>query len=99
MSLKTETAAETTTVTHLGREWTVPVRRHLSHILAAEARFEKGLALTGTFIVRTFLSDEEFAELVELDPTEDQIDDLAGKISEAIGTGDTGNSEPSSAAS
>lgn len=99
MSIKTETLSETATFKALDREWTVPAKRHLSHILKLEERHEQGLPLTATFIIRTFLDADQFADLVALDPDENQLDDVSNGIADALGMGGSGNSEPSSASS
>lgn len=95
--LKTETLHESTTFEALGREWSVPTKRHLSHILRLEERAETGRPLTATFIVRTFLDADQWADLIALDPDEGQLEEFATKVAEALGVGGSGNSEPSSA--
>lgn len=99
MSVKVETIRDTTTFEALGHEWSVPTKRHLSHILKLEERVEQGRALTATFIVRVFLEDDQWDRLCEFDPDEAQLEELAAKVAEALGMGDSGNSEPSSASS
>ena len=97
--IKSETLSETTTFKALDREWTVPSRRHLSHILKLEERHEQGRALTSSFIIKTFLDADQWADLLALDPDEGQLEVFATEIADALGVGDSGNSEPSSASS
>jgi len=98
-ALENETTSDTTTIEHFGREWTVPTKRHLSHVRAMKAELRAGLPLSSDFLAEVFLGSEQFADLLELDPDEDAMEDFGGKVSKALGVGDSGNSKPSSAAS
>ena len=97
--IKTETLSDEATFKALDREWSVPSRRHLSHILKLEERQEQGRPLTATFLIQTFLDSDQWSSLVALDPSETELEEFATKIAEALGVGDSGNSEPSSASS
>lgn len=99
MSVKSETLSDRATFEALGREWSVPNKRHLSHIVKLEERHEQGRPLTATFIIRTFLDADQWEALLDLDPDEAQLEEFASKVAEALGMGDSGNSEPSSTSS
>lgn len=99
-ALDTETTGDgTTTFEHFGREWTVPTKRHLSHIRKMRDALREGVGSTDLMIAETFLSVEDFDALCEIDPDEDQLDTFTTQIAKALGTGDSGNSSPSSASS
>lgn len=97
--LKTETISDRATFDYLGHEWSVPTKRHLSHILKLEEREEQGGSLTAAFIIRTFLDGDQWSLVTALDPDEEQLQEFATKIADALGVGDSGNSEPSSVSS
>jgi 3'-phosphoadenosine 5'-phosphosulfate sulfotransferase len=90
--LDTETNSNTVTVEHLGRTWTVPAKRHLSHIRAMKAELRLGLALSADFLAELFLGEDQFADLLEIDPDEDSMTEFGVKIAKALGTEDSGNS-------
>jgi hypothetical protein len=91
MSIETEIAG-TTTFEHFGREWTVPTKRHLSHIKRMRDEMRAGVGDMNLLIAETFLSPEEFDALLALDPDEDRLDKFTDKIAEALGLRDSGNS-------
>ncbi len=98
MSVQDEAAGvESVTFSCLGRDWSVPVKQRLSHKLALEAGLNRPYIDTDLMICRTFLSAEEFAALVALDPDEDGLDEMATAVGKAMGLGGSGNSSPSSA--
>jgi len=93
MSIETETAGDTTTIEHYGHEWTVPTKRHLSHLRAMKAELRQGLQLTTDFLAELFLGPEQFAKLLEMNPVEGpELDEFGRKIAAALGLGDEGNS-------
>ena len=98
-ALENETTSDTTTFEHFGREWTVPTRKHLSHIKKMRDEMRSGYGTVDLLIAETFLSDEQFADLLDIDPTEADLDAFTAKISAALGLGSSGNSRPSSSSS
>lgn len=95
MSLETEATQDTVTIEHFDREWTVPAKRHLSHIKAMKDEVREGFGLTYAFLAELFLGEEQFADLLKIDPVEDDLEAFGTKVAEALGLGDAGNSEPS----
>ena len=91
--------AETTTFEHFDREWTVPTKRHLSHLRQMREHMREGVGTWDMMIAEVFLSPEEYDALCELDPDEKQLDEFTQKIANAMGLGNSGNSQPSSASS
>lgn len=98
-ALENETLHETTTIKDFDREWTVPTKRHLSHLVKMRDAVKLGVGGLDLMIAETFLDAAQFADLLELDPDEDQLDKFTQLISDALGLGSTGNSSPSSASS
>lgn len=96
-ALENETLHETTTFEHFGRSWTVPTRRHLSHIKRMRDELKSGVGSVDLMLAETFLSADEFNALLEIDPDEVQLDEFTDQIAKALGTGGSGNSSPSSA--
>jgi hypothetical protein len=90
--LDTETTSETVTFTHFDREWTVPAKRHLSHIREIKAEMRRGLVPTDDFLAELFLDDEQFSALLKIDPPEDDMDAFGTALAKAMGVGDQGNS-------
>jgi hypothetical protein len=97
--LETETTSDTTTINHFDHEWTLPAKRHLSHIRAMKAELREGFALGADFLAELFLGADQFAALLEIDPDEDAMTEFGTKVAAALGMGDSGNSEPSSISS
>lgn len=111
-SLDTEITSDFTTFEHFGRTWTIPTKRHASHIrrmrdmLRLSSMIDGGVNLT---IAEIFLSPEisphnqqdpdQFEALLTLDPDDDGLDKFATALGEAMGLGDKGNSSPSSTSS
>lgn len=98
-ALENETTADTTTFEAFGREWTVPTKRHLSHIKAMRDAMRVGYGGIDLMIAETFLSGDDFDALLDIDPDEDALDEFTTKISECLGLKSSGNSSPSSASS
>ena len=84
---------------HFGRTWTIPAKRHLSHIKAMRDAMKEGVGSVDLMIAETMLDADQFAALLEVDPDEDALDEFTDAIAEAMGLKDSGNSSPSSASS
>lgn len=110
-ALDTETTSEFTTFEHFGRSWSIPTKRHASHVRALRDMLRLSAAVGGMdlTIAETFLSPEvsphnqqepdQFEALLDIDPTDDELDAFATAIGKAMGVGDKGNSSPSSTSS
>lgn len=97
--LEAETQHETTTFEHFGRQWTVPTRRHLSHIKRMRDEVRTGVGDYNLLMAETFLSEEQFLELCDVDPDEDALNEFVQQIAGALGLVKSGNSGPSSTSS
>lgn len=107
--LETETLHDQATFEHFGRQWSVPTKRHLSHLRWMRDEASRRFGDWNLIVVEAMLSPEvaksnqqkpdQFEALVELDPTEEDLDVFVGEISKAMGLGDSGNSAPSSTSS
>lgn len=97
--LETETQHETTTFEHFDRTWTVPTRRHVSHIKRMRDEMRDGAFDYNLLVAETFLPPDELDELFTIDPDEDAFNDFVTKIAKALGVGSKGNSSPSSSSS
>jgi hypothetical protein len=98
-ALENEVTADTTTFEFFDREWTVPTRRHLSHIKRMRDEMRSGVGTWDLLIAETFLSPADFDALLDIDPDEDQFDEFTSTIAKSLGLGSSGNSSPSSASS
>lgn len=98
-ALENETTRETVEFDHFGRTWTVPAKRHLSHVKKMRDELRSGIGDVDLMIAETFLSADQFDALLEIDPDEDALDGFTSALSAAMGLGDSGNSSPSSASS
>lgn len=98
-ALENETLYDTTTFENLGREWTVPTKRHLSHLRKLRDDIRSGIGNIDLVIAETFLTADQFDALLEIDPDEDQLSEFTSAVSKAMGLGESGNSSPSSASS
>lgn len=98
-ALEAEVSSDTATFNHFGRDWSVPTRRQHRHIIETKRILRDEGSLDADDVARIFLSDEQYAALVDLNASESDLDDFARKIAEALGIGDSGNSSPSSASS
>jgi hypothetical protein len=92
LDTETNAADGTTTFDFLGESWTVPTKRHLSHIRAIKAEIRLGLVPGNDFLAELFLGAEQFETLLEIDPTEEQMVEFGNKLSAALGTGSAENS-------
>lgn len=93
-AVENETTAETTTFEHFGRKWTIPARRHLSHMrrLRDESR---RTGFVDLLLAETFLDAEQFDALCEIDPDDQALSDFGDKIGKLLGFGGSGNSSSS----
>lgn len=98
-ALENEVTADTTTFEFFDREWTVPTKRHLSHIKRMRDEMRGRVGSVDLMLAETFLSSAEFDALLEIDPDEDQLDEFTTQIAQSLGLGGSGNSSPSSASS
>lgn len=99
MSIETETDAETTEFEMFGRSWSVPTRRHHKHIRATKALMRSEGSLDADDVAEIYLSPEQYADLLELNVSGEQLSEFSTRIAEALGMGDSGNSKPSPASS
>ena len=90
-ALENETTADTTTLDGFGRSWVIPTRRHLSHLRRMRDEGRRGWAGPDLILVETFLGAEQFEELVDLDPDEQELSDFADEIGRRLGFGGSGN--------
>lgn len=90
--LETETTQVATTFEHFGREWTVPTRRHLSHIKKMRDELRAGVMDYNLLVAETFLSADDFDALLKVDPDEKSFDEFVGLVAKKLGLGDKGNS-------
>ncbi len=97
--LEAETRTETTTFRHFDRDWTVPTRRHLSHLVKMRNELRSGYSDYNVLVSETMLPADQFAALLDIDPDERALNDFVAGIVKAMGLGDSGNSEPSSTSS
>lgn len=97
--LENETNSDTTTFEHFDQKWTVPTKRHLVHIKAMRDALLVPYTDINLVVAETFLTSEQFADLLEINPDEDDFNSFVGEISKALGVGSSGNSSPSPASS
>lgn len=97
--LETETQHETTTFDHFDRTWTVPTRRHLSHIVKMRNEMRAGYSDYNLLVTETLLGEKQFLELCDVDPDEKALGQFVDAIASAMGVKNQGNSEPSSTSS
>lgn len=90
-ALETETTSDTVTFDHFGRTWTLPTKRHLSHIKRMRDEVRTGYGSIDLLIAETFLSAEQFDALLEIDPDEDELDKFTDLIADALGLKNSGN--------
>ena len=94
-ALKNETTADTTTFEHFGREWTIPTKRHLSHLTRMRDEGRRGWASPDLILAETFLGEKQFADLVKIDPDDEALSEFAEEIGSRLGFGGSGNSQSS----
>jgi hypothetical protein len=97
--LEAETRHETTTFEHFGRDWSVPTKRHLSHVKRMRDEMRSGYSDVNLMVSEVMLGDEQFGDLLDIDPDEDALNEFVEALSKAMGLGSSGNSKPSSASS
>lgn len=84
---------------HFGRSWSVPNKRHQSHIRKHKDIARREGQVDADDIAAIYLPTDEYEALCALDPTEAELYEFAGKIAAALGMGSQGNSQPSSTSS
>lgn len=97
--LEAETRFETTAFDHFGRSWTVPTKRHLSHIKAMTDALRTGVVDYNVLTAEVMLGPAQFLDLLAVDPDEEQLNAFVSQIAKAMGLGNSGNSAPSSTSS
>lgn len=97
--LDAEVSGDFNTFEHFGREWSVPNKRHHSHIRAHKDIARREGQVDADDIASIYLPADQYDALCDLDPTEGELYEFAGKIAAALGMGSQGNSQPSSASS
>lgn len=97
--LEAETNFETVTFNFFARAWTVPAKRHFSHIKRMRDELQAGFQDYNVLTCETLLNTEQLSALAAIDPDEDQLNEFVGEIAKAMGLGGSGNSKPSSASS
>lgn len=88
----TTPAADTVTFPFFDRDWTVPTKRRLSHLVKMRDGMNQRFGDPDVVSAEAMLGDEQFAELLKIDPTEEDLSAFVGKMAEALGLGSTGNS-------
>lgn len=91
-ALENETAGDTTTFEYFDREWTVPTKRHLSHIKQMTDGMRAGYGTIDLLIAEVFLSEDDFAALMTINPDEAQLADFTTQIADRLGLKSSGNS-------
>lgn len=97
--LESEATSDINTFEHFGREWSVPNKRHHRHIRQHKEIARREGTVDADDLAAIYLDADQYAALCELDPTEADLYEFAGKIATALGMGSQGNSTPSSASS
>lgn len=101
--IENELASDRTTFKHFDRDWSVPNKRHLSHIRWMKAEMTAGVGTIDLMVAEAFLSPQvsqrnqqdpdQFEALVALDPDESDLHAFNAKLTQALGAGeDSGNS-------
>lgn len=90
--LEAEATGDSTTFEKFGREWTVPTKQRHSHIITTKQILRAEGSVDADDITRIYLPDEEYAELLKLDVTSDDLSDMADEIAKAMGLSKSGNS-------
>lgn len=94
-ALEAEVTGETTTFEHFGREWTIPTQRHLSHLRHMRDELREGFASQALIMAETFLNEQQFDALLDIDPDEAALTEFAREIGSRLGFGGSGNSSSS----
>lgn len=97
--LDAEVSGDVSTFEHFGREWSVPTKRHQSHIRKHKDIARREGQVDADDIAAIYLTPEQYDDLCALDPTEADLYEFAAKVAAALGLGGSGNSQPSSTAS
>lgn len=93
MSAKHEATETAPTFDYFGRTWTLPPAVRYSH--------QRVMLRIGGYlgIVEALLDEPQKDALAEIDPTTDELDGFTSAMAEAMGFGNSGNSEPSTSSS
>ncbi|WP_182377896.1 hypothetical protein [Nocardioides sp. WS12] len=91
-AIENETTRETATFEHFGREWTIPAKRHLSHMRHMREEGRRSFGNIDLLLAETFLDAEQFEALCDIDPDEQALSDFGDKIGKTLGFGGSGNS-------
>lgn len=97
--LDTETKSETATFEKFGRTWSVPTKRHHSHIRRTKAILRTEGTLDADDVAEIYLSPEQYVDLLALNVDTDALTEFADEIAKAMGLGGSGNSSTSPASS
>jgi hypothetical protein len=97
--LEAETLYDTVDFDHFDETWTIPTKRHLSHIVKMRNEARNGYASAAVIAAETMLGAEQFARLLDVNPDEDQLDEFVEHMSKVMGLGGSGNSKSSSSSS
>lgn len=94
--LATETTADETTrqaFEMFGREWSVPAKLHLQDHRRLDALLRGQLVRNwDSALAEAFLTAKEFNDLLDLNPDDEQMDELGNQIAKLLGFGASGNS-------
>ena len=91
-ALENETLHDTTTFEFFDREWTIPAKRHLSHIRKMRDELRAGVMDYNLLVAETFLSADQFDALLDIDPDEEAFNSYVEEMGKALGLGSKGNS-------
>lgn len=101
-ALANETLGNATTFDAIGRSWTVPTKRNAAHFKWMQNELRLGVVANDLMVAEAFLSPrvskfnqqkpDQFAALMDIEPDEDQLDEIATAIAKALGMDEAGNS-------
>ena len=91
-ALENETLHDTTTFEFFDREWTIPAKRHLTHIRKMRDELRAGVMDYNLLVAETFLSADDLDALFVIDPDEDAFNSYVEAMAKALGLGSKGNS-------
>lgn len=108
-ALETEATSNVVEFNHFGRKWSVPTKRHLSHLKFMRDYARVSVGGLDMMIAEAFLSPfvsaqnqqepDQFDALLEIDPDEPDLSAFTDELTKAMGFGSSGNSAPSSTSS
>lgn len=94
-ALENETTGDDIKFEHFGRTWSVPARRHLSHLRRLRDEGRRGWASPDLILIETFLNEGQIDDLLDIDPDEVELAKFGEQIAKALGFGSAGNSASS----